>query len=372
MATKSKCYTHFSAHERDRLAVLRAEGKSIRQIARILRRSPSSVSRELRRNARRHGYLPRAAQERACSRKSAASRRPRLKSPLLRQYVEARLLERWSPELIAGRVPLDLGAVSISHEAIYQWIYSQARHLIDFLPKVHRQRRRRGYVKGKHSKPRIPGRTPISKRPASVALRRVPGHWEVDTLGNHKTRRVLLVIHERKTRLTKLRLLARRGSAEVRRGLIAALRGLPPSLRRSLTYDNGTENCDHLLVNSKLGTRSFFCAPFHSWEKGSIENSNGILRLVIPKSFNLNALSHAHLRRIERWINARPKKCLHFRSPGELFKPLTRCKSSSKNIRSRHPVKRRRKSVATDPPRNSRCCEKSGGGVSVQKKLLRP
>jgi IS30 family transposase len=349
MATKTKCYAHFSAHERDRLAVLHAEGKSRREIARLLRRSPSSVSREILRNARRHGYLARDAHDRAYSRKSAASRRPRLKSKRLRQYVEARLRERWSPELIAGRVPLDLANVSISHEAIYQWIYSQARHLIDFLPKVHRQRRRRGYVKGKHSKPRIPGRTPISERPPEVALRRVPGHWEVDTLGNHKTRRVLLVIHERKTRLTLLRLLVRRGSAEVRRGLIAALRPLPPSLRRSLTYDNGTENCDHLLVNRKLDTRSFFCAPFHSWEKGSIENSNGILRLVIPKNYNLNRLSHARLRRIERWINARPKKCLAFRSPGEIFKLLTRCKSGSKTIRSRHPAKRRRK-IGGDRP----------------------
>lgn len=343
MATKEKHYSHFSAHERDRLAVLCAEGKSARHIARILRRSPSSICREIHRNARRRGYFARAAQDRAASRKSAASRRPRLKSPRLRSYIDAKLRLRWSPELIAGRVRLDLPGFSISHEAVYQWIYAQARHLIRFLPKVHRKRMRRGYVKGKHSKPRIPGRTPISKRPASVALRRVPGHWEVDTVGNYKTRRVLLVIHERKTRLTKLRILARRGSAELRRSLVAALRSLPPSLRRSLTFDNGTENCDHLLINDTLGTRSFFCAPFHSWEKGSIENSNGILRLVIPKSYNLNGLSHARLRQIERWLNSRPKKCLAFRTPAELFKPLTHCKIVRKTLRSNNPAKRRRK-----------------------------
>src|SRR6266478_5596374 len=126
MATKKKCYSHFSADERDHLAVLCAEGKSIR------------------RNARSRGYFARAAQDRALSRKSAASRRPRLKSRRLRHYVETRLRLRWSPELIAGRLPRDLPGFSISHEAIYQWIYSQARHLIGFLPKVHRKRMRRG------------------------------------------------------------------------------------------------------------------------------------------------------------------------------------------------------------------------------------
>ncbi len=338
-------YSHLSPDERDQLAVLRAQGASLRRIAFILRRSPSSLSRELRRNSapiRKGVYFSAKAQLRAAARKSSASRRSRLKSQALRRYVGAKLRLRWSPELIAGRIRLDLPSLSISHEAIYQWIYADARHLIPFLPKSHRKRMRRGFVKGKHSKAHIPLRVPISQRPQSIHSRRSYGHWEVDTAGNHKSRRVLLVIHERKTRLTLLRFLARRGASELRRGVVLALRRLPARLRRSLTYDNGSENCGHLLINKRLGTRSFFCAPFHSWEKGSIENSIGILRLQIPKSSNLDALSPSKLRSIERWINHRPKKCLRFKLPVELFRRLNSCNPKLPAVPSPHPAKRRR------------------------------
>lgn len=338
-------YSHLSPDERDQLAVLRAKGTSLRAIALILRRSPASLSRELRRNSApvyKGSYFPRKAQLRADARRSSAAHRPRLKSHSLRAYVEAKLRLRWSPELIAGRIRRDRPALSISHEAIYQWIYADARYLIPFLPKSHRKRMRRGFVRGKHSKSHIPLRVPISKRPRSVAARRSAGHWEVDTAGNHKTHRVLLVVHERKTRLTKLRFLAQRSASQLRRSVVRALRPLPPHLRRSLTYDNGTENCEHLLINKRLGTRSFFCAPFHSWEKGSIENTIGILRLLVPKSLNLDALSSAHLRGIERWINNRPKKCLAFRTPAELFRRLNPCNSKPTVVRFRHPAKRRR------------------------------
>jgi len=315
-------YSHLTPDERDRLAVLRAMGCSLRQIAARLRRSPSSLSRELRRNSApiyKGVYLPCKAHLRAVARKSSASRRPRLKSQPLRSYVEAKLRLRWSPELIAGRIRRDLPELSISHEAIYQWIYSDARHLIPFLPKSHRKRMRRGFVRGKHSKSHIPQRVPISRRPASVNSRRRVGHWEVDTAGNHKTHRVLLVVHERKTRLTKLRFLERRGASQLRRSIVKVLAPLPAQLRRTLTYDNGTENSAHLLINKSLGTRSFFCAPLHSWEKGSIENTIGVLRLLLPKSLNFDKLSHAQLRGIEHWINNRPKKCLAFRTPAEMF-----------------------------------------------------
>jgi transposase, IS30 family len=338
-------YSQLTPEERDQLAVLRAKGCSLRQIASRMHRSPSSLSRELRRNSApiyKGVYLPCIAQRRAAARKSSASHRRRLKSQSLRRYVEAKLRLRWSPELIAGRIRRELPALSISHEAIYQWIYADARHLIPFLPKSHRKRMRRGFVRGKHSKSHIPQRVPISLRPASVNSRRFIGHWEVDTAGNHKTHRVLLVVHERKTRLTKLRFLERRGASQLRRSIVQALAPLPAQLRRTLTYDNGTENCEHLLTNKSLGTRSFFCAPYHSWEKGSVENTIGILRLWLPKSFNLAELSHVQLRRIERWINTRPKKCLAFRTPLELFERLNSCHPKSVVVRSLHPAKRRR------------------------------
>lgn len=338
-------YSHLSPDERDLLAVLRAEGASVRRIASILHRSPSSLSRELRRNSAPHYkgvYVSCKAQLRSDARRRCASRRARLKSEALRRYVEAKLLLRWSPELIAGRIRRDLPTLSISPEAIYQWIYADAPYLIPSLPKHHRKRMRRGFVRGKHSKCHIPQRVPLSRRPRSINSRRSAGHWEVDTAGNHKTHRVLLVVHERKTRLTKLRFLSRRGPSELRRSVVRALRPLPPRLRRSLTYDNGSENGAHLWINKRLGTRSFFCAPFHSWEKGSIENTIGILRLWLPKSFNLDALSGPQLQSIERWINNRPKKCLAFQTPAELFQRLNSCNPKRPVVPSRHPAKRRR------------------------------
>lgn len=325
----SKHYSHLTPDERDQLAVCRARGMSLRAIARLLHRSPATLSRELRRNCppiRKGYYRPHRAQARAQLRRSSASRRQRLRDPVIRRFVAAKLRLRWSPELIAGRLKLLYPGKHISHEAIYQWLYAEARQLIPCLPKRHRRRMRRGYVKGKHSRLRIPQRTPLALRPASVNARRVPGHWEVDTVGNHRSSRALLVIHERKTRFSLLRLLSKRGAAELRRSLLAACRRLPSSLRRSFTYDNGNENCDHLQINARLGTRSYFCAPYHSWEKGSIENNIGILRLRLPKSFNLDQLSHSQVRRLQHWLDNRPKKCLAFRTPAELYRPLRRCK----------------------------------------------
>jgi IS30 family transposase len=316
-------YSHLTPDERDILANFRARGYSLRKIARLLKRHPSSLSRELRRNCApiyKGAYLSSKAHQRAVARKSSACRRKRLKAAAVRKYVATKLSDRWSPELIAGRLRHDLPGHTISHEAIYQWVYLEARHLIPVLPKSHRRRKRRGYVRYKHTKALLPNRTPISARPRAVASRRVPGHWEVDTAGNHQTRRALLVIHERKSRLTKLRFLTRRGPALVQRHLIQALTPLPRRLRRSLTYDNGTENRYHQAVNLRLGTRSYFCAPYHSWEKGSVENTIGILRLRIPKSLNLDSLSHAELRLLEHWINTRPKKCLGYKTPAEVFK----------------------------------------------------
>ena len=318
----TRSYSQLGPNERDLLALHRAQGKSLRFIAGKLYRAPSTVSRELRRNGapvHRGYYRPHPAQARAVLRRRAASRRRRLRDPVVRRYVTAKLRLRWSPELISGRLPFDRPGKRIRHEAIYQWIYSDAHPLARFLPKAHRQRRYRGYVKRQHRAPHIQGRVPISARPASVLSRRSAGHWEADTVGNRKSDAAFLVLHERKTRFTRLRKLRRRTAALVRRAAIAALAALPPALRRSITFDNGPENAEHLLINQRLGTRSYFCAPYHSWEKGSVENTIGVLRLFCPKKATLARFSTSRLRRMERWLNARPRKCLRFSLPAHLF-----------------------------------------------------
>ena len=329
-------YTHLSPDQRDLLAHYRSQGLSVRAIAAKLRRSPSTISRELRRNGgpvRKCYYGPHAAQLRATARKRLASRHKRLRDPVVLRYVESKLQLRWSPEQIAGRLRRDIPGKRISHEAIYQWIYSNAPHLARLLPKAHRKRRYRGYVKRKHLKQHIPDRVPITARPASVASRRVAGHWEADTCGNRKSDAVLLVIHERKMRFTMLRKLPRRTAQQFRLKSVSALRVLPPSLRKSITYDNGPENALHAHINRALSTRSYFCAPYHSWEKGSVENSIGLLRLYCPKSRLIRRITHAQLAAIQTALNGRPRKCLDYRTPAELFSAYLRRASIAKRHR---------------------------------------
>ena len=318
----SKHYSQLSPLERDQLAFYRAQNKSLRFIAAKLKRSPSTISRELRRNCAPVNagyYCPHPAQSRADGRRRQASRHQRLRDPLIRRYVRIHLPLRWSPEAIAGRLRLDHPGKRISHEAIYQWVYADAPHLVRFLPKAHRKRRYRGYAKRKHLKSHIPDRVPISERPAAVQSRKCAGHWEADTAGNRKSSAVLLVLHERKTRFTILRKLRRRTARQLCRKTINALKLFPAALRRSITYDNGPENALHALINRFLGTDSYFCAPYHSWEKGSVENVIGLLRLHCPKSLRLSRVSSSRIAAIQTALNRRPRKCLRFRSPAALL-----------------------------------------------------
>ena len=316
-------YTHLSSHERDVLAVLRSRGQSLRQIAAVLERSPSTLTRELRRNAPpiyTGYYLAHKAHARAEARNRLAHQRPRLKSARLRQYVARRLRAGWSPELIAGRWKRRHPAEAISHEAIYQWVYAEARHLVPCLVRTHRTRRYRGYVRGKHRRPRIPSRVSIRQRPSAVLRRRQFGHWETDTMISRASAAALQITVERKARYTKLAALPRKGAAEMRVALTRRLSQYPRGLRRSLTYDNGSENTEHLQTNRVLGSRSYFCEPFHSWERGTVENTIGLVRRFFPKRTDLAQVSKAQVQSVERWLNHRPRKCLGFKTPAEVFK----------------------------------------------------
>ena len=316
-------YEHLSSHERDILAVLRSRGQSLRQIAAVLRRAPSTLARELRRNAPpiyTGYYLAHKAQHRAEVRNRRSHQRPRLKTARLRRYVVARLRAGWSPELIAGRWRRRHPDEVISHEPIYQWVYAEARDLVPCLVRAHRRRRYRGYVRGKHRRVHIPQRVSIRHRPAVVQRRRQFGHWETDTMISRASAVALQVTVERTARYTKLAALPRKGAQEMRRALTRRLRQYPRRLRRSLTYDNGSENTEHVQTNRVLGSRSYFCEPFHSWERGTVENTIGLVRRFFPKQTDLAQLSKAQVQSVEHWLNHRPRKCLGFRTPAEVFK----------------------------------------------------
>lgn len=316
-------YQHLSSHERDLLAVLRSRGHSLRQIAHRLGRDPSTVSRELRRNAPpvyTGYYLAHKAHQRAEERTCRSRTHPRLKTTRLRRYVADRLRHGWSPELIAGRWTRRHPERAISHEAIYQWVYAEARQLVVYLARAHRQRRYRGYVRGKHRRVHIPSRVSIRCRPVVIQRRRQFGHWETDTMISRASAAALQVTVERRARYTKLARLPRKGATEMRQALTRRLSQYPRGLRRSLTYDNGSENTEHLQTNRVLGSRSYFCEPFHSWERGTVENTIGLVRRFFPKRTDLAHLSPSQIQSVERWLNHRPRKCLGFQTPAEVFK----------------------------------------------------
>jgi IS30 family transposase len=317
-----KTYKHLSVEERDILAVLKSQGHSLRQIATVLNRSPSTLSRELKRNAPpvyTGYYLAHKAQKRADKRKHESHRRQRLKNDFIRGYVEKHIRLGWSPELIAGRLSIEHPEESISHEAIYQWIYQDATHLIALLVRAHRRRKHRGYSR-KHKKSHIPERISIRERPAAVLKRRQIGHWETDTISCRKSYQAVQVSVERKARYAKLAKLKAKTSRAMSVALIRRLCRYPAKIRRSITYDNGPENAEHMRTNKILGTLSYFCEPFHSYERGTVENTIGLVRRFLPKKTNLAMVSQDHLTKIEYWLNNRPRKCLRFKTPAEVFK----------------------------------------------------
>lgn len=315
-------YNHLSIEERDILAVLKSQGNSLRQIATVLNRSPSTLCRELKRNAppvHSGYYLAHKAQARAEKRKHETHRRKRLKNDFIRGYVEKHIHLGWSPELIAGRLSIEYPEQSISYEAIYQWIYQDAMHLNSLLVRAHRRRKHRGYSR-KHKKSHIPDRISIQERPATVLKRRQIGHWETDTISCRKSYQAVQVSVERKARYAKLAKLKAKTSRAMSVALIKRLCQYPPQLRRSITYDNGPENAEHMRTNKVLGTASYFCEPFRSYQRGTVENTIGIVRRFIPKKTNLANISQDYLTKIEYWLNNRPKKCLKFKTPAEVFK----------------------------------------------------
>ncbi len=319
-----RTFKHLSSEERDQLAVLVSRGMPLREIGRRLGRSPGTLSRELKRNGPQRGgqdYRPHQAQARAAQREKDSHRRMRLKSRVLRYEVEVHLLLGWTPELIAGQFRVFRKELPpVCAEAIYQWVYSEAPHLIGCLPRAHKKRfpRRRGR---KIRRTTIPHRTPIKERPPLANSRQEPGHWESDLMIG-RGRSALQNSAERVSRSVRLQRVPNKSARACRRALAGRLGPLPPHMRRSLTYDNGTENTEHQILNLTLGTRSYFCAPYHSWEKGTVENRNGIVRRFFPKQCDFDSITDEQIQQVEDWINNRPMKCLGFKSPRQVFDAL--------------------------------------------------
>ena len=320
-------YLQLSYEERDHIATLYAKGTSVSEIARRLHRNKSTISREISRNKAPvlNVYGACRAEYKARRRKQQAGKRPRLKNSTIRYYVVRHLRMEWTPEQIAGRLRRKYPHLSICVESIYRFIYDpkirKQENLVPLLPRAHRIRQQRGH-RHTHREPHIPERKSILERPKTIETRQQAGHWETDTVIARKSKAALHVTVERKSRYTRINKLPNRTAKQIRTSLNRSLSQYPKKLRRTITYDNGQENVEHVYVNKVLGTRSYFCQPFHSWEKGTVENTIGIIRRTFPKKTNFDRVSRAEVKRLERKLNNKPRKILNYLTPKEVFSKI--------------------------------------------------
>lgn len=319
----AKGYKQLSLKERDRITEMKSEDMSLRAIARELGRSPSTLSRELKRNGTPsyRVYLSHRAHERAVKRKKESGQRRRLKDEQTVTYVREKLAKDWSPELIAGKIGEDIRGASISYEAIYQYIYhpnTEGREeLIGQLVRGHRKRKNKG-IGRKERKTKIPNRIPIEERPISADNRSRYGHWEGDSLISRKSLAVLNSLVERKSRLLLLTRLERKTAELTKDAVLQRLQCLPEKARRTLTLDNGSENAQHEAITKAMGMQCYFARPYASWQRGSNEQVNGMVRRYFPKGTDFSKITDEQVAWVESRINNRPRKCLGYKTPAEV------------------------------------------------------
>lgn len=314
-------YKQLNLEDREKIAILRAKGLSVRAVANLLGRHHSTVLRELSRNSApvNHGYyLPSKANIRASDRKTSAGKRKRLKSDIIRNYVESKLVIGWSPEQIAGRLPMEIDTETISHEAIYQYIYLDAPYLKIHLARKHRKRLIKAHYR-RRKNAHFKGRTSIDLRPLPINSRKDFGHWEADSIVSKRDSARLNVLVERKSRFVQITKIKNGAAWSTHIAIQSRLLPLPQYARKSITYDNGIENTEHVRTNQTLNTQSYFCHPYHSWEKGTVENTAGLIRRFVPKGASIQRFQDHFIHHIEFLLNNRPRKCLEFHTPAEVF-----------------------------------------------------
>ena len=314
-------YSHVTIEERCEMARLRAEGCSIRQVAAVLDRSPSTVSRELKRNvSRTQGYMPVYANQHARARRWRGSKLERDAS--LRDRVLSCLQQGWSPEQVAGRLALESGRTIISHETIYRFVYSQLARKMDYswrhyLPRAKSKRGWRGR-KGGSPASFIHLRRPLSERPKAASDRSKPGHWEADLMMFRTYGQSVLALHERHSRMVIAVRSPNKASAPIARAMASLLAPLPTAWRQTIAFDNGTEFARHHELHA-LGFETFFCNVRSPWQKGGVENAIGRMRRALPRKTDLARLPKKRFTQVLQAYNNTPRKCLGYKTPAETF-----------------------------------------------------
>jgi IS30 family transposase len=313
-------YRQITYEERYTLGLLKRQGLNVTAIGRVLGRHRSTIYRELQRNSTNYdgGYRPQLADWYANGRRSKSRRNSRF-GPSQWARIQALLQQEWSPEQVAGWLRLH-GLLYISHETIYRYVWRDKRHggyLYKHLRGNTKQRRKR--YRSYDSRGRIAGKRSINERPPGAENRTRVGHWETDTvLGNGRP--CVLTMVERKTGFLLLGQLHARTTAEVNRRTIHLIRNQPRPVR-TITADNGTEFHRYSTVERATHARFYFAAPYHSWERGTNENTNGLLRQYLPKGSSMATLTQHQCNAIANKLNRRPRKRLGYRTPEECYLP---------------------------------------------------
>lgn len=319
----TKHYTQLDQKERDRIFLLKKKGMSNSDIAKKLGRNKTTIGRELKRNVHQkfHQYLPDTAQRKANKRQERGRKEQYVaKNPSLKKKIIALLKKGWSPDLIAGRLK-KLKLPYLNQESIYQFIYSLAgrkQNLRQYLRRTHRVRQSKGGRK-RSEKDGIPNRVDIDKRPKHIEKRIQFGHWEGDSVIYNHHRRALATSVERKTRKVVIFKPRDLTAATKAKGIICRFRSLPQEARRTMTYDNGKEAAAHETITAAIGMKFYFAKTYSSWQRGTNENRNGLVRFYLPKNTNLDRLTNRQIKRVENLINNRPVKLLAYQTPNKVF-----------------------------------------------------
>jgi transposase, IS30 family len=317
-----------SLEEREEISRGLAAGDSIRAIAESLGRSPSTVCREVNANGGRRKYRALVADRAACRRALRPKRAKLAQCRRLRRAVERKLEAKWSPQQIsawlASQYP-DRPEMQVSHETIYQSLFVQSRgalrkELHTCLRTGRAMRRAKAYVKANHiGQGKIKDMVMISERPAEVKDRAVPGHWEGDLIFGKKMTSVGTLVERHSRYVILLKLPNGHNAEAVRKAMTKRILTLPAQLRRSITWDQGCEMAQHVQFTIDTGVQIYFCDPKSPWQRGSNENTNGLLRQYLPKASDLSQATQRELDAIARSLNTRPRQTLGWMTPSQAF-----------------------------------------------------
>jgi IS30 family transposase len=329
--TRPRSARQLTAVEREEISRQLSTGRALRQIAAALGRAPSTIGREVQRNGGRRTYRAWPAERRAERQLQRPKPAKLATCPALRRVVEAGLAQHWSPQQIATRLRRDYPAqreMQVSHETIYRALFVQGRGSLrrELTRQLRTQRTKRRPRQRAQGRPgQLRDMVPISARPATVADRAVPGHWEGDLLLGKAGRSAIGTLVERATRYVMLFALPTgRHAAAVRERLAAKIVELPAHLRRSLTWDQGKEMAEHQRFTIETGVQVYFCDPHSPWQRGSNENTNGLLRQYFPKGMALSRLTAAELDAVAIELNGRPRQTLDWMTPAEALAQVLR------------------------------------------------